>query len=347
MDQAVLTDIEPATPAPTLTEIEAARARIGDRVLTTPVHRWRGGLADRLTPAELWLKLELFQVTGTFKPRGALLNVMALDADQRARGVCAVSAGNHAIATAFAAQAQGTTAKVVMLAKSSPVRVAKCRSYGAEVVIAEDVHRGFDAVKEIERAEGRTLIHPFEGPIVARGTATVGLEFMRQVPDLDAVVVPVGGGGLIAGIAAAVKAINPDCAVVGVEPEGADTLSRSLAAGEPVRIDQVNTIADSLGAPYAAAYSFGLARQFVDRVVTISDDEMRAGMALLFHEMKLAVEPAGAATTAGLLGPLREPLAGKRVGLIVCGANIDLASFARHVEAGETVLDGLTGPRPS
>ena len=341
MDQAVLTGIEPATGPSTLAEIEAARTLLGDRVLTTPVHRWRGGLADRLAPSELWLKLELFQVTGTFKPRGALLNVMALDEGQRARGVCAVSAGNHAIATAFAARTLGTTAKVVMLSKSSPVRVAKCRGYGAEVVIAEDVHRAFDAVKEIERAEGRTMIHPFEGPIVARGTATVGLEFMRQVPDLDAVVVPVGGGGLIAGIATAVKAINPNCAVIGVEPEGADTLSLSLRAGAPVRIDQVDTIADSLGAPYAAPYSFELARRFVDQVVTISDAQMRAGMALLFHEMKLAVEPAGAATTAGLLGPLSAPLAGKRVGLIVCGANIDLASFSRHVEAGEAVLQEM------
>ena len=151
-----------------------------------------------------------------------------------------------------------------------------------------------------------------------------------QVENLDAVIVPVGGGGLIAGIACAVKQMQPRCKVYGVEPEGADSMTRSFAAGSPQSIEKVRTIADSLGAPYALPYSFGIARRFVDEMVTIPDDAMQRAMGLLFAAMKLAVEPAGAAATAALCGPLRERLAGKRVGVIVCGSNIDIATFAKQ-----------------
>ncbi len=218
---------------------------------------------------------------------------------------------------------------------ANPLRVALCRRYGAEVVLVDDVHQAFERVHEIEEREGRSFVHPFEGPFTALGTATLGLEFGRQAPDLDAVVVPIGGGGLAAGVSAALKQLRPECQVFGVEPRGADTMHRSFASGKPESIETVGTIADSLGAPHAAPYSFGLCRRFVDEVVLIDDDAMRSAMALLFREMKLAVEPAGAAATAALLGPLRERLAGKRVGLIVCGTNIDLESFARHAGKGE------------
>ncbi|MEM8933165.1 MAG: threonine/serine dehydratase, partial [Acidobacteriota bacterium] len=285
------------------------------------------------------LKLELFQHGGTFKPRGALLNMLALDADALGRGVTAVSAGNHAIAVAFAAQAIGTTAKVVMPNNASPARIATSRAYGAEVILVDDVHAAFDEVHRIEREEGRAFIHPFEGRDTALGTATVGLELIEQAvalgTALDAVVVPIGGGGLCAGIATAVKASAPDCEVIGVEPEGADTMHRSFAAGEPRTIDKVRTIADSLGAPHAAPISFGLCRRFVDRLVMVDDDALRDAMGFLFRDAKLAVEPAGAATTAALVGPLRDDLRGRRVGLIVCGTNIDLPTFARHAGASD------------
>jgi threonine dehydratase len=218
-----------------------------------------------------------------------------------------------------------------MMKTANPFRVERCRSYGAELILAEDVHSAFDTVRRIEKEEGRTFVHPYEGELTILGTATLGYEWCRQAPDLDAVIVPIGGGGLAAGIACAVKQLRPECQVFGVEPEGADSMHRSFAAGEPRPIEKVGTIADSLGAPFALPYSFGLCRRFLDDLVMIDDDAMRRAMGLLFREMKLAVEPAGAAATAALCGPLRERLAGKRVGVIVCGSNIDTATFARHL----------------
>ncbi len=314
---------------PTLQDIEEARATLGDLVNETPVHRWRSPLLDACLGHEgaVFLKLELLQRTGTFKARGALLNALALDAGARRHGVTAVSAGNHAIAVAFAAQRVGTSAKVVMMHGANPFRVSQVRAYGAELVQAPDVHAAFETVAAIEREEGRTLIHPFEGRSTVLGSATLGLELARQVPKLDAVIVPIGGGGLCAGVATAIKATQPACRVYGVEPEGADTMHRSFAAGSPQGIDRVGTIADSLGAPHAAPYSFGLCRQHVDELVMIDDNAMRRAMGTLFQEMKLAVEPAGTAATAALLGPLAEPLRGKRVATIVCGANIDARTF--------------------
>ena len=319
------------TDRPTLPRIRAARARLGDLVVTTPVRRWHDETLEGAGLGPVFLKEELFQRTGTFKPRGALTVMLDLAPEARARGVTAVSAGNHAIAVAYAARAVGTTARVVMPSNASPFRIERCRALGGEVELAEDVHRAFDRVREIERDEGRTFVHPFEGPLTALGTATLGLELLEQVPDVEAVVVPIGGGGLCAGVAAAVKLAKPSCRVFGVEPTGADSMTRSLAAGEPQKIEAVRTIADSLGAPYALPYSFALCREFVDAVVLVDDDALRRAMRLLFASAKLAVEPAGAAATAAALGPLRERLEGRRVALIVCGANIDPPTFARHL----------------
>lgn len=320
---------------PTLSRIRETRARIGDRVVVTPVREWEDDpLAREVGPATcVLLKEELFQRTGSFKPRGALAVMTALDAAALARGVTAVSAGNHAMAVGYAARVMGTTARVVMPKTANPYRVARCRELGAEVELADDVHRAFERVREIEQAEGRTFVHPFEGERTALGTATLGLELMEQAPDLDAVIVPIGGGGLCAGVSAAVKLVRPQTLVFGVEPVGADTMHRSFAAGSPQAIDAVRTIADSLGAPHAAPYSFDLCRRYVDELVLVDDDALRRAMKLLFASAKLAVEPAGAAATAALCGPLRDRLAGKRVGLIVCGANIDPATFATHLAA--------------
>lgn len=318
---------------PSLEAIRRTRARLADLIVTTPVRRWQDHAIERLVDAgtEVFLKEELFQRTGTFKPRGALSVMLELPPQAIARGVTAVSAGNHAMAVAYAAGVLGTTAHVVMPRSASPFRVEACRELGAAVELVEDVHKAFERVREIESEEGRTFVHPFEGPGTILGTATLGLELMEQVPDLDAVVVPVGGGGLCAGVAAAVKLARQQCAVYGVEPQGADSMHRSFEAGSPQSIDAVRTIADSLGAPHAAPYSFGLCRRFVDDLVLVDDDALRRAMLLLFRSAKLAVEPAGAAATAALCGPLRERLRGKRVGLIVCGANIDAATFSRHL----------------
>jgi threonine dehydratase len=327
---------------PTLEAIRATGVRIKEHVVETPVREWtEPELAAGGT--RIWLKEELFQRTGTFKPRGALAVMLELSSEGLARGVTAVSAGNHAMAVAYAAATLGTTAKVVMPRSASSMRVEKCRAYGAEVVLVDDVHAAFREVKRIEAEEGRTFVHPFEGPQTALGTATVGLELMEQTGgELDAVVVPIGGGGLCAGVAAAVKLHTAgDVAVYGVEPEGADTMHRSFKVGSPQAIDEVRTIADSLGAPHAAPYSFRLCRRYVDELVMIDDDQIRRAMYLLFHSAKLAVEPAGAAATAALLGPLGERLRGKRVGLVVCGANIDGPTFSRHL------ADHLARPAPA
>jgi len=314
--------------APSIAAVRKLRDELSADIVRTPLVRC-AALEGRIGGAtRVYGKLEFLQRTGTFKARGALAAIRALDPAQRAAGVTAVSAGNHAIATAFAARTVGTTAKVVMIASANPMRVEVCRDYGAEVVMADDAHQAFEMAEDIRDREGRYLMHPFEGPAVAAGTATVGLEICEQCEQFDTVVVPVGGGGLIAGIASSVKRLRGDARVIGVEPEGADTMFRSLAAGKPCRIDKVRTIADSLGAPYALPYSFALCQRYVDDLVRVDDVALRRAMGLLFASMKIAVEPACAATTAALVGPLRGRLQGQTVVVVFCGSNIDWQTFA-------------------
>jgi threonine dehydratase len=319
--------------------IAAARERIADAVWRTPVWHWRSeAIAAAVPDANVFLKLEALQTTGSFKVRGALLWARSLDLDTRARGLVAVSAGNHAIAVAWAAAVVGTTAIVVMPRTADPARVRRCAELGGEVRLVDDVHTAFAEVEAIVAREGRTFVHPFEGVFPALGSATLGLEIAEDVPAVDAVIVPVGGGGLCAGVATAIKLLRPQCEVWAVEPEGADSMHRSFGAGRPMSIESVQTIADSLGAPHAAPYSFALCHKHVDALVKVSDDELRRAMAVLFREAKLAVEPAGAASTAALLGPLRERAAGRTVVPIVCGANVDVDVFHRHVRAGLDLL---------
>lgn len=319
---------------PTPEQIKKARKKLGDRIRETPVWQWQSDESRELLSADtnIFLKLELFQYAGSFKPRGALMNMLDLSKEQIRNGVCAVSAGNHAIAVAYAAKSLNTSARVVMPKTANQFRVDKCKAQGAEVELVDDVHVAFKRVKEIEEQENRTFIHPFEGPETALGTATVGYELYEQVPYLDVVIVPIGGGGLCAGISAAVKQLNSGCRVFGVEPEGADSMSRSLEAGEPVEIEKVDTIADSLGAPHAAPYSFGLCRRFVDDVVKVNDSQLVKMMRIMFEEQKLAVEPAGASALAAAAGPLSDEVKGKNIGIIVCGSNIDTLSFYRLLD---------------
>ena len=176
-------------------------------------------------------------------------------------------------------------------------------------------------------------MHPFEGPKTILGTATLGLEFARQAGHLDAVIIPIGGGGLIGGAAVGIKSVLPDCKVYGVEPVGAQGMTQSLAKGEPMAHVEVNTIADSLGAPLHTQGTFEIVRDYVDDVVLIEDDDMRRAMELIFYDLKMAVEPAGAASTAALLGPLRDRLQEQRIGLIACGSNIDVAGYQNHLAA--------------
>jgi threonine dehydratase len=317
---------------PSLQEIQEARRRLDRYIVETPVWPWREPELDQRLGAgtQVVAKFELFQRTGTFKPRGALTVMLGLDQPALDRGVTAVSAGNHAIAVAYAARILGTTAKVVMPKTANAYRVAKCRGLGAEVVLVDDVAQAFSRAEQIQAEEGRFFVHPFEGFPTVLGQATVGLELCTQVADLDAAIIPIGGGGLCAGMASAIKQMQPRCRVYGVEPEGADTMRRSFAAGAPASIDRVRTIADSLGAPHAAPYSFSLCQRFVDDLVTVADDELRRAMGLLYRSLKLAVEPAGAAATAALCGPLAERVRGQRVAILLCGANIDPVTFSQQ-----------------
>jgi threonine dehydratase len=204
--------------------------------------------------------------------------------------------------------------------------------YGAEVILCNNFSEGLELFQKIQDEENRVPVHPFEGPFTAQGTATVADEWVHQATaPLDAVVIAVGGGGLIAGMAAYFKQVWPQIKVYGVEPDGAPTIYNSLRAGQPEKLAKTNTIADSLAAPWAMPYSFGLIQEYVDEVVLLSDDDMRRGMHFLFTEMKLVAEPACAAPVAALLGPLKEKLAGQRVGLLACGSNLDIASFAKEV----------------
>lgn len=323
--------------APTIEAIRDNRARLGDFIVTTPIrHLVDGAVAAAVgASTQVWLKEELFQRTGSFKPRGALSVMLDLDEAELSRGVTGVSAGNHAISLGYCARILRSTAKVVMPKSANVFRVQMCRELGVTVELVDNVTEAFARVKEIESTEGRTFVHPFEGPKTALGTASVGMEFIDQVraagASLDAVIVAAGGGGLTGGVACAVKQMSPDTAVYVVEPEGADTMYRSFETGSPQSIDAVRTIADSLGSPRCEPYSFALNRQFVDEVVLVSDDQIREAMRLLFRSAKLAVEPAGAAALAALMYPLRERLDGKSVGIVVCGANIDPESFTKHL----------------
>ncbi len=323
---------------PDLPAIAAARQALAAYVRTTPVFE-RDDIAG-LEGTNVQFKFELLQASGTFKARGAFSNMLALDAAQKEAGVTCVSAGNHAVAVAYAAMRLGIGAKVVMIKTANPARLALCRRYGAEIVLADDGASAFARVREIEAKEGRFFVHPFNGYRTVLGTATLGAEWAGQsaaagMHGLDAVILPIGGGGLAAGAATALKLSLPDVAIYGVEPAEANGMARSFAENGPIRMGAMASIADSLMAPHTEAYSYGLCRQNIDRLVTVDDDDLRAAMLLLFDELKLAVEPSCAAATAALMGPLHETLKGKRVGVLLCGANTDPATFSRHLAAAE------------
>ena len=320
---------------PTIDQIKTACEALRGRANITPV--WDVANFSEFTGDKDALavnfKLEFLQHTGTFKIRGALTVVLNLNPEERGRGIVAASAGNHAIAVAWVAKNLGIDAKVVMPKTANPFRKAKCEALGATLHLVDSLGEAFDAANLIVEKEGRTLIHPFEGYYTSLGTATLGLEWLEQAPDLDVLLVPVGGGGLIGGIACAAKQIKPTIKIIGVEPEGADAIHRSYHSKKVERIPEIHTIADSLAPPMAREYSMKLIWKYVDDIVLITDAEMRAGMRFLFANLKFAMEPAGAATTAALLSPLKGKFGGQRVGALLCGSNIDAVSFCQFLKA--------------
>ena len=306
---------------------------MGDLVVETPSFHWKTPAAEALFGADtdVFLKLELFQRTGTFKPRGALTVMMNLPKEKLSKGVTAVSAGNHAIAVAYGAKVLGVSAKIVMKQGANQFRIDKVKSYGAKIVFAKDFHVAFEEAERLQKDEGRTFVHPFEGPFTFLGTATCGLEFARQAPDLDVMIIAIGGGGLCSGFSSALKLVQPNVKIYGVEPTGGGTMYKSFRSGASETISEINTIADSLGAPMSLPGGVKLCRKNLEEVVLIEDADMIEGMKLLFDDMKLAVEPAAAATIAALMGPLNEIARGKRVGVLVCGSNIGQNDFCKLI----------------
>lgn len=297
-------------------DVRAARETIGDDLHHTPV------FSSRTLGPNVFLKAELFQRTGSFKPRGVLNKLRSLSEEERERGVIGVSAGNHAQALAYGAAVEGLDALLVMWRTASPAKVEATRGYGAQVDLeAEGPETVFERLHELMEETGRTLVHPFDDPLVQSGQGTVALELLEDVSEASVVVVPVGGGGLISGIATAVKGLSPETRVIGVEPETSAALHLALEAGERVEIKPVS-VADGLNAPHAGRNALEIAKERVDEVVLVTEAELEEAFRLLYSRAKLAVEPAGAASTAALIAGKIAHEPGEHVALVVSGGNV-------------------------
>ena len=305
-----------------LEDVHAAAERIAGLAHRTPLLRSR--TLDALVGAPVALKAENLQRVGAFKFRGACNAVAAM----RPEGVCSVSSGNHAQALALAAREHGARATILMPADAPASKRAATEGYGAEVIEFDRYTEDREAlVGELAAERGLTLVHPYDEPLVMAGQGTVGLELAADLDDLDVVVVPVGGGGLISGVATAIKALAPDARIVGVEPEAGDDTARSLRADERVTVQVRPTIADGQQVDTPGERTWEVIRALVDDVVTVSDAEIVAAMRLLFERVKVAAEPSGASALAALLAG-RVTLRGGAVAVVISGGNVDAARFA-------------------
>jgi threonine dehydratase len=330
-------------------DIRAAAERLSGLLHRTPVltsataAAWtRAATGATIRDERLYLKAEHLQKTGSFKARGMSNRIATLKADARERGVITLSAGNAGQAYAWAGRAVGVPVTVVMPAGAVRSKVDACLGYGARVVLHGD-HVG-DTFAEMERirdVERLTFVHPFDDPTVIAGHGTAGLELLEDVPDLDVLVVGVGGGGLISGVAAAVKALRPTIRVIGVEPERSNALSLALERGEVVTI-QPQSVADGLGAPFAGAWTLAMARRHVDDIVLLDDATILAGLRFALERLKQVVEPAGAAALAALLAGRVEIHDGERVGVLLSGGNVEVSRIGELVAAAGTLPGAAT-----
>jgi threonine dehydratase len=312
-----------------LEDIRSAAARIRGRVHRTPLLSC-SQLSDR-AGAQLFLKCESLQKIGSFKARGALNKVLSLSPEDRARGLVTVSAGNHAAAVAWAARVAGCSAVVVMPDGAPRSKVDAVLGYGAEIVFHPDRATLFDKLAEVRDARGLTFVHPFDDPVVLAGAGTAGLEIVEDLPEVETVVIPVGGGGLLGGVASAVKQARPGCRVVAVELEAGPGLAPALAAGKPVPVSRPATLADGMTPPFVGALPLAIAREAVDQIVTVTEAEIVEAMKLLLTRAKLYVEGAGAAATAALLAGKVAAPRGSCVVALVSGGNVDLEKLAALV----------------
>jgi threonine dehydratase len=322
----------------TLADIEAARERIRGGIYESPCVE--SIPLSKLTGADVYCKLDYLQRTGSFKERGARNALLLLTPDKRERGVIAASAGNHAQGVAYHASLLGIPVTVVMPRFAPLIKVTNCRALGAEVILhGEDLTEARAKAQEIAAERSLAFIHPFDNAHVIAGQGTMGLEILEQVPGVEAIVVPVGGGGLIGGIGTAVKAKRPSVEIVGVEPENAPSLAAAFARKGPVAVALAPTLADGLAVAETGAINYAIAKKVVDRLVTVDEASIALAILRLIELEKSVVEGAGAAPLAAFLAGKLDHLEGKRVVLVLCGGNIDLTILDRLIETG-LVTDG-------
>jgi len=330
----------PARMAPagvTLASIQSARERIRGHLYLSPA-RHSPGLSEMIGKP-VFLKLDNLQRTGAFKERGALNKILTLTPEERSRGVIAASAGNHAQAVAYHAGREGLRSRIVMPLMTPLVKVAATSSYGADVILhgANYDDACAEALRQSE-ASGMTFLHPFDDDEVISGQGTIGLELLEQIPGLEAVIVPIGGGGLIAGVACAIKESNPNVRVIGVQTERLPSMLRATEAGHPVTVPAEATIADGIAVRRAGEKTVPLVKKYVDQLVTVEEEEIASAILVLLEREKTLAEGAGAAALAALLEK-KTALNGERTAVLVCGGNIDVTLLSRIIERG-LVKDG-------
>ena len=321
----------------TLDDVEAAYRRIRDFIYRSPAPYSHA--LSKMTGQQVFLKLDNLQRTGAFKERGALNKILTLTDEEKQRGVIAASAGNHAQAVAFHATERGIRARIVMPLMTPLVKVSSTANFGAEVVLhGANYDEACAEALRLGTAEGMTFLHPFDDEAVIAGQGTIGLELIEQVPDLEAVVVPIGGGGLIGGVACAIKESDPKIRVIGVQTERLPSMLRASEAGEPITVLAAPTIADGIAVRRAGDFTLPLVRKYVDELVTVDEEEIANAILVLLEREKTLAEGAGAAALAALLQH-KTSLNSQRTAVLVGGGNIDVSLLARIIERG-LVKDG-------
>lgn len=322
----------------TLKEVLAARERVRDALYLSPCARTE--TLSRVSRTQAFLKLDNLQMTGAYKERGALNKILTLGEVERARGLIAASAGNHAQAVAYHAGRLGIAATIVMPETTPIMKVANTRGHGARVVLSgTNYDEAYAEARRMEREEGLTFVHPFDDEAIIAGQGTLGLEVVEQVPGLDAVLVPVGGGGLVSGVAVAVKALAPQVKVIGVEAEVLPCMQAAVEAGELVTLDAASTLADGIAVKRAGEITFEHVQSLVDEMVTVTEEEIASAILYLLEKEKTVAEGAGAVAVAAVMHHKLPRLEGKRVCSVISGGNIDVNVVARVIERG-LVKDG-------
>ena len=331
----------PAELAITLADVRAARGRIRESIYCTPAPH--SAALSALTGQTVFLKLDNLQRTGAFKERGALNKILTLRPEEKARGVIAASAGNHAQAVAFHAAAHGMRARIVMPEMTPLVKVSATSGYGAEVILhGANYDEAYAEAMRLSAECGMVFLHPFDDPAVIAGQGSIGLELLEQIPNLDAVVIPIGGGGLISGIACAVKELQPGIRVIGVQTERLPSMLRARQNGGPITLPPEPTIADGIAVRRAGTLTYPLVERYVDEIVTVDEEEIAQAILVLLESEKTLAEGAGAVALAALLQhktSLNDAAKPQRTAVLVCGGNIDVSLLAMMIERG-LVKDG-------